>query len=221
MRKSAVKFKKIQSGFWAGLALSVVLLIGAGTLSSPVRAEGLDLALSDDTANLSVLLNPFNPQRFDPRKRRQIGVVPQGSELALGAFVNEVGDSLLHATILTKGVHIPNGRLYKFGAGLRVIGGDLDIDENVSALALGFHTLVMLGFAATTPLDFIVEGWYAPGISSFGDAENYVELSARLQVEIIGQARAYVGYRRLTFDTNDFGDQELDNGVHLGLNITF
>ena len=24
-----------------------------------------------------------------------------------------------------------------------------------------------------------------------------------------------------TFETNDFGDQELDNGVHLGLNITF
>lgn len=221
MENTAVKFLKIKSVSWAGVLLSVAMLMGAGTMSSPVRAEGLDLALSDNTANLSVLLNPFNPQRFDPRKRRQIGVVPRGSELALGAFVNEIGDNLLHATILTKGVHIPNGRLYKFGAGLRVIGGELEVDENVSALALGFHTLVMLGFAATTPIDFIFEGWYAPGISSFSDAENYIELSARLQVEIIGQARAYVGFRRLTFETNDFGDQELDNGVHLGLNITF
>ena len=80
---------------------------------------------------------------------------------------------------------------------------------------------MLLGFANTSPIDFTLEGFYAPGIASFNDAESYTELAARLQIEVIGQARAYIGYRRLTFETNDFGDQRLDRGVHIGMNITF
>ena len=141
--------------------------------------------------------------------------------LALGGFVNEAGDNLFHATIMARGVNRAGGTQYKLGAGMKLVGGDLDVDETVSALALGFQTSVLLANTNTNPIDFTFEGFYAPGITSFSDALSYTELAARLQVEIIGQARAYVGYRRLTFETNDFGDQRLDRGVHIGLNITF
>ncbi len=201
----------------ASFLAAVALVIGAHSTS---QAEGLDLALSDDTANLFVILNPFSP-----RSNLPLGGVrdraPRGSELALGGFVNEAGDNLFHATIMARGVNRAGGTQYKLGAGMKLVGGDLDVDETVSALALGFQTSVLLANTNTNPIDFTFEGFYAPGITSFSDALSYTELAARLQVEIIGQARAYVGYRRLTFETNDFGDQRLDRGVHIGLNITF
>ncbi len=197
-----------------------VLIACSVVLAGTARAEGLDLALSNETANLNLILNPFSPRALRS-SRNPLRAAPRGSELSIGAFVNEIGDNLLHATILARGVNIANGTQYKLGAGMKVIGGDLEIDEKVSALALGFQASVLLGYADTNPIDFTVEGFFAPGITSFSDAEQFSEIAARLQVEVIGQARAYLGYRRISFDTNDFGEQQLDRGIHLGLNITF
>lgn len=213
---SGVVARRVSAAGPVGLAMLVCSVAMNGT----ARAEGLDLALSNETANLNLILNPFSP-RAERSTRSPLRVAPRGSELTLGAFVNEIGDSLLHATIMARGVNISNGTQYKLGAGMKVIGGDLEIDEKVSALALGFQASVLLGYADTNPLDFTVEAFFAPGITSFSDAEQFSELAARLQVEVIGQARAYLGYRRITFDTNDFGEQRLDRGIHLGLNITF
>jgi len=202
------------------MPLVAVMLLGNLVATNPARAEGLDLALSHETAYLFLTLNPFSP-RADVSPRNPMRIAPRGSELSVGAFINETGDNLLHATIMAKGVNISNGTQYKLGAGMKIVGGDLEIDETVSALALGFQASVLLGYADTNPLDFTVEAFFAPSITSFSDAEQYAELAARLQIEVIGQARAYLGYRRMSFDTNDFGEQRLDRGVHLGLNITF
>ena len=190
------------------------------TAGNTAHAEGFYLALSDDTANIFVILNPFSPRSRFPGP--QLGNrAPRGSEFSFGGFVNEAGDNLLHATLMARGVNRTRNTQYKLGAGMKIVGGDLDVDETVSALALGFQTSVLLGFANTSPIDFTLEGFYAPGIASFNDAESYTELAARLQIEVIGQARAYIGYRQLTFETNDFGDQRLDRGMHIGMNITF
>lgn len=205
---------------WLKAAKLVPVIAGLLMVNGNARAEGLDLALSHETANLYLILNPFSP-RSGLQNGGALRIAPRGSELAVGAFINETGDSLLHATIMARGVNISNGTQYKLGAGMKVIGGDLEIDEKVSALALGFQASILLGYADTNPLDFTVEGFFAPGITSFSDAEQFSEIAARLQVEVIGQARAYLGYRRITFDTNDFGEQRLDRGIHLGLNITF
>jgi len=209
-----------RSARWRRPAPVVALLLSIFAVNNSAHAEGLDLALSDDTANIFVILNPFSPRGSFPG--RQLGNrAPRGSELSFGGFVNEAGDNLLHATLMARGVNRTRSTQYKLGAGMKLVGGDLDVDETVSALALGFQTSVLLGFANTSPIDFTFEGFYAPGIASFNDAESYTELAARLQIEVIGQARAYIGYRRLTFETNDFGDQRLDRGVHIGMNITF
>ena len=213
------KERRAKSGLKA--ALLAPLLGCLVCWSSVAKAEGLDLALSNETANLFLILNPFSPRAERTSDRNMLRIAPRGSELSIGAFINETGDSLLHATIMARGVNVSKGTQYKLGAGMKAVGGDLEIDEKVSALALGFQASVLLGYADTNPIDFTVEGFLAPSITSFSDAEQFTELAARLQVEVIGQARAYLGYRRITFDTNDFGEQRLDRGVHLGLNITF
>ena len=86
--------------------------------NSTARAEGLDLALSNETANLFLILNPFSP-RAERSGRNPLRIAPRGSELSIGAFTNETGDNLLHATILAKGVNISNGTQYKLGAGMK------------------------------------------------------------------------------------------------------
>jgi len=46
-------------------------------------------------------------------------------------------------------------------------------------------------------------------------------VGARLQIEVIPQARAYVGYRQIRFNTNNFNDIRVDRSVHLGIKLSF
>jgi len=197
------------------------VLAGLGLLFSSfsVSASGLDLALSNETANLSVLLNPS--YQFS-----EVG----GSELALGGFVSEQGDKLAHATLMARGYRQTGGRQYSMGAGVKGIVGDIAIpaigavaetEETVGAMALGFQFGVLLASSQHNPLELAFEGFLAPSITSFSDAERYSELGARLQIDVIPQARAYIGYRRLRFDTNDFDDVRVDRSVHIGIKLTF
>lgn len=197
-------------------ALAGVLMLAS---ASSVGAAGVDLALSDETANLAVL---FNPYQFN-----QGG----GSELVLGGFVTESGDNLLRATMMARGKRQSGNSVYSLGAGFRMVYGELEIDEaiaidgadaeKVGALGLGFQMGVLLASSRYTPIELIGEAFLAPSITSFTDAEQYSEIGARLQVEVIPQARAYLGYRRLSFDTNDYNGLRVDSGFHLGLNISF
>lgn len=200
----------------AGLAL----LIG----SSPTWAVGLDLALSNETANLMVTLNrdPFYSDQYSNRDG--------GAEIALGGFISEKGDSLLHATLLARGIRQSVSSQYQISAGMKLVGGEIVFDDGVSAesetetvgaLALGFQAGLLLQPSNYNPVELSFEGFFAPSITSFTDAERYGEVSARLQVEIMPRARAYIGYRRMRFDTNDFENVRLDRSAHFGLSISF
>jgi len=197
-------------------------LAGLALLLGPlgVNAGGLDLALSNDTANLSLLLNPY--QFYEGG----------GSELALGGFISESGDSLLHATLMARGYRQSAKSQYNLGAGIKAIVGDVEIsegelgnteadDESVGAVALGFQAGLLIASSRYNPIELSFEGFYAPSITSFSDAERYSEFSARLQIEVIPQARAYVGYRRMRFNTNDYNNIRLDRSIHIGLKITY
>lgn len=183
------------------------------------NAGGLDLALSNETANLSVLLNP--PYQF-----RDGG----GSELTLGGFVSEQGDKLWHSSLMARGYRQSNGTSYSVGAGMKAIGGDIAIpavdnvaesEESVGAVALGFQLGFLLASSYQNPIELSFEAFHAPSITSFSDAERYTEYGARLQIDVIPQARAYIGYRRMQFDTNDYKDVTRDSSVHIGIKLTF
>ena len=183
-----------------------------------VPAAGLDIALSNDTANIAVLLNPYNFRAGG------------GSELGLGGFLNETGDNLLFATLMAQGVRKLPNQQYNIGAGVKVIGGDLEVSEefqslgvdseSVAALALGFKAGYVLP-SRQNPMEFAIEGYIAPDITSFSDAESYTEFSARFQVEIIPQALTYIGFRRINFDTQGFNNVVLDNNIHVGFKLAF
>lgn len=187
--------------------------------SFSVSAAGLDFALSNETANITVLFNPS--YQFN-----QGG----GSELAVGGFLSEQGDKLAHTTLMARGIRMSGGTQYLMGAGVKALFGDIAIpavdtreetEESVGAVALGFQFGVLLASSRHNPLELSFEGFLAPSITSFADAERYSEIGARLQIDVIPQARAYVGYRRMQFDTNDYSEVRLDRSVHVGIKLTF
>jgi len=183
-----------------------------------VNAGGLDIALSNETANLSFLLNP--PYHFNDGG---------GSELAFGGFISEQGDKLGHVSLMARGYRHANGTSYSLGTGMKALAGDIAIEltdepnteEAVGAVALGFQFGVLLASSQHNPIELAVEAFHAPSITSFSDAERYTEYGARLQVDVIPQARAYIGYRRMLFETNDFAKVNLDRSVHIGMKLTF
>lgn len=187
-------------------------------------AGGIDLSLSDETANLVYLFNN------DPLNRNRLPNEDGGSELAAGIFFNEEGAQLVHGTLLARGYRQSENTQYHISAGMRLIAGGLEVDdsvtnasddESVGALALGFQAGLLLQPADYNPVEVAFEGFYAPSITSFSDAERYGEVSVKLQIEIMTRARAYIGYRRMRFDTNDFENVTLDRSAHFGLNISF
>jgi len=182
------------------------------------EAGGLDFALSNETANLTLLLNPHQFYQGG------------GSELSVGGFISEQGDKLAHATLMARGYRQADGKQYSLGAGMKAIAGDISIpaiaarpeaEESVGAVALGFQVGMLLASSRHNPLELAFEGFLAPSITSFSDAERYAEIGARIQIDVIPQARAYIGYRRMRFDTNDFNNVRLDRSVHLGIKLTF
>lgn len=199
----------------------LILLIG----SSSVWASGLDLSLSNETANLTFILNP-DPLFYGSQGQDVAG----GSEIALGAFITEDDANLLHLTLLARGYRQSVSSQYQISAGMKFIGGEIKIDESraaahttetVGALGLGFQAGLLLRQSPYNPVELSIEGFYAPSITSFTDAERYSEITTRLQVEIMPRARVYFGYRRMRFDTNDYDNIRLDRSAHFGMNISF
>lgn len=194
-----------------------------------VSANGIDLALSNETAYLSFVFDS------DPVYSRQSvyndGVSRDGgSEVALGGFISEAGDNLLHATLLARGYRQALTSQYHISAGMKLIGGEIEIPEeiavdveaeSVGALALGFQAGLLIRPDRFNPVELTFEGFYAPSITSFSDAERYGEVTARLQVDVTSRARAYIGYRRMRFDTDEFEDVTLDRSAHFGLTLFF
>jgi hypothetical protein len=192
----------------------VCLLLG----SMGVNAGGVDLALSNETANIAFVLNPH--QLYDGG----------GAELAIGAFMSEQGDKVAHATLMARGFRMSEGTQYSVGAGMKAVYGDVSIperlsltkdEESVGAVALGFQVGMLLVSSRHNPIELAAEGFIAPSITSFSDAERYSELGARLQIEVVPQARAYIGYRAMRFNTNDYKDVRIDRSVHLGIKISY
>lgn len=199
---------------------SIVLLLLA---PFGVNAAGIDLALSNETAYLSFYFDS------DPLYSDNLGIRDGGSELSIGAFISEADDKLLHATLLARGIRRAQTSQYHISAGMKLIGGDIDItdesdiedSDSVGALALGFQAGLTLVPTQFNPVELTFEGFYAPSITSFSDAERFGEVTARLQVEITTRARAYIGYRRMRFDTEEYENVTLDRSAHFGLSLSF
>jgi len=150
-------------------------VIALGLLfSSGTQASGFDLSFSNESLNLEYL----TPVRSFTRGKR-------GGQLELVAVGNQTS------------TRVP----YQLEFGVKgYVGAVEQNDTDVGAVAIGGGIKVQ--FPATfNPIDFKVEGFFTPGITTFGDTSSLLEITARVSLEIVPAAQAFAGYRLLEPDS--------------------
>ena len=190
-----------------------VCLFACSTLavfSTPALADSVDINLRDTSAQFQYIsslgTDPLGHTKF------HAGILYVNRNNTLGDFGLMVQDEL--------GDNAPG---FSVGVGVKglvaKVTGDSPFVNRTSAIALG--GLVRYSPPATQRLGIVGELYLSPNIVTFGDANRYVESNVRVEYEVIPQAVAYVGYRRIEFGLNNRPNVILDEGVNLGVRISF
>lgn len=177
-------------------------------LATQVQARGFDLRLADETAEILYLTESST-----------FGY--GGADVGVGFFFNEADDVSFSASAMISGHGAGNNRALKFGVGFKGLFTSIDVlDEEVGALAIGGQ--VRYVFPSATPVAFLLEGFIAPSIVSFSGADQYTEFRAAIELEVTPSARAYVGYRNMQYELENYSpDYELDDDWHVGVRVEF
>ncbi len=104
------------------------------------------------------------------------------------------------------------------GLGGKVYGASVS-DQEYLMLGIGG----MLRFSIPQNKRFIlgVDGYYAPPIVSFLDADRFYEAAGRIAYELLPQASAYVEYRKFYVETEKGGKGSIEKGYRVGIEINF
>ena len=192
--------------------IALGLLFSTGT-----KASGFDLSFSNESLNLEYL----TPVRNFTRGKRG-GQLESTGLLSFGAIYNELDDLVGHAKLVAVGNQTNTRVPYQLEFGVKGYVGSVEQeDTDVGALAIGGGIKVQ--FPATfNPIDFKVEGFFTPGITTFGDTSSLLEITARVSLEIVPAAQAFAGYRLLEVEDDDTNNTlELDDNLHIGVRLQF
>lgn len=192
-----------------------VIVLGFLLSTSP-RVLGIDLSFSNETANLEYI----TPVHTLTRGQRG-GQLESSGQLSLGLFYNDLDDVVGHAKLVAVGKQTNTRVPYQLEFGLKAYAGKVDQDDtDVGALAIGGGIKIQRP-ARNNPVDLKIEGYFTPGITTFGDTESLLEIAARLSIEIVPAAKAFVGYRLLEVENDDNFTRELDDNIHVGVRLQF
>jgi hypothetical protein len=204
----------------------LVSLLGL-TAATTAQARGLDISLGNDTAQINYLA----------KSDSQIGI--GGTEFGGGVLFNEDDDAIFNFGVLVTGNSVGQNRALQLGAGARAYfgklgnldcedhGGDADCDANddpdndaVAAVAIGGKVAYI--FPSRTPISLSLEAYLAPDVTSFGDNEDFLEVTVRFELEVAPTTRFFVGYRNMEVEMEDFSrDYDVDESAHLGVRFAF
>ena len=181
---------------------------------SNVFSAGLDLKLSSETAEVTFLTQAAT-----------FGY--GGADIGIGLFINENDDFLINGSIVVSGSGTGDVRALHFGVGGKAYGGRLDFssvnqnadDPSGGAIAVGGNLRYV--FPSSTPFAILVEGFWAPSVTSFSDFDGLVEYRAALELEVTPSARAYIGYRKLEVELDTGLEYVLDDNAHIGVRFAF
>jgi len=173
--------------------------------STTALADALDINLRDSSAQL---------QYFASMGRDTLG----RSELHAGVLYTNDTNTLVDLGILVQDEMGENAPGVTVGVGLKGLVANTR-NNNAKALALGG----LVRFAPFEDSRFGISGtiYMSPNITTFGDADRYIETGVKLDYEVIPQAIIYIGYRKIRISINQSPDERLDDGGHIGFKISF
>ena len=107
--------------------------------------------------------------------------------------------------------------------GTKYIGGNLDEEEDFSALPLMVKARYDLSSLISTVPSASIElkALYAPDALSFGESKKYSEFRISTDVEVMDNVVIYGGYRNIRTDFNDISDKTFDNNLYAGLKFIY
>ncbi|MFZ5523606.1 MAG: YfaZ family outer membrane protein [Pseudomonadota bacterium] len=186
------------------MLLRRILALCLFAFSSTALADSVDLNLRD--TSVQVQYNASMGKDTLGRSELHAGFLYTSNNNSLFDFGLLVQDELAGAPGVTVGV------------GLKGLIAKTKIN-NARALALG----AMVRFAPFTDTRFGISGqvYLSPNIVTFGDADRYTETGLKLDYEVIPQAVAYIGYRKIKLGLTVPPDEILDEGVNIGVKISF
>lgn len=169
------------------------------------QAQSIDISLSDDSAMFQY---------------SQMIMGENFSNLELsGGFLYDTSDNRLFAL----GLELVED-LEFMTTFLEVgIGGKLFFSSvnEIESLNLGLGGRFSYFIPKINQLSLGSYGYYAPNIVSFYDSDRSWIVGVQLNYNILEQAAVYVGYRVIKTDIKNSGEITVDEGVHVGLKITF
>ena len=188
--------------------VAAVSLQFSNAVSNNANAAGLDLALSNESVNVEVF-TPLN------------NFIEQGAQLSAGLFYNDLDDAIGHVKLVAVGTQTNTRLPYRLSVGAKGFVGEVkEADVDAGAIAIGGSIEIQYA-GGYNPIDLTFEGFFTPGITTFGDTESIIEISARLSVEIVPQAKAFIGYRNFELEDTSNITWELDDNIHFGIRLQF
>jgi hypothetical protein len=188
-------------------ALCSLAIAAASSVSMPTLADAFDINLSEDAAYLTYLT-------------RAEGFPYGGADLGFGVMFTDDDDWLASGKLLVMGPATVQGETFQVGAGAKAFAIDLDLPDDV-VYGIGIGGAVRYVLPTEVPLAVVVEGYYAPDITAFSGAEDIIDISGRVELQISAGTRAYVGLRLIEVEGEAGGEVELDDGLHVGVRLTF
>ena len=186
--------------------IALLLLI----ISTAASAQKLDLSLSPDTARFSIT--------------NLIGGTSFGrTELTAGFLFNEDDNTVFDIglqVIDLAGTKTPG---LEIGVGPRLYFVSMD-NPNADGAALALGGNLRYKSPDIQRLAFYGDFYFAPGITSFMDADGMTEFGLRVAYEIHPTADAYVGYRRIRMEVDKAGfdgSKTVDSGIFLGIRLAY
>lgn len=185
------------------LLVAAVLMFGLGAQAA---AQELDINLSNDSALFRYIGHQSGGSTFG------------GTETDLGFLYTTDDDIVGMFGIQVKGETGSGSPGLDAGVGLKAFGATAG-DDDLFALTLGGQ--LRYRPQGLSRLVFGVDGFFSPDIVTFIDAESFSYVSARVGYEILPQATAYLGYRKIRADIEGGGKFTIESGGHVGVRLVF
>ncbi|MFC4251465.1 YfaZ family outer membrane protein [Sinimarinibacterium flocculans] len=187
---------------WLGAAM---LCAVAGS----AHAERFDLSIGDDSYRIA-LNGPLSRVFSQTTGQYDIGAVVRP----------ERDDDLLVAHVGALVTGDAGARSFDSAAGLGLRAVYIGRDDNPGgSIAPGGQ------FEARFPgyerIGFSVYGYYGPEVLTFGDFEEYYEVGTGVDYQVLRDASLYVGYRNINVKVEDGPRITADNGLHVGMRLSF